>query len=353
MACQPIIANLYIMPFLDITMLAIPPALDRLYDTRLERQGVAAEHRPHYKKWLRFYWDFCHKYHVEPTDRQSFPAFREKLRTKNQSEAQIKQAYHAISLYYETIGSNRPAHEEPLAPSVAPPRAEDTVAVPRNTAPEPAPAKAPVTGRAHPQTAPRLIPTREETAVPARPSFPPHTPLTPPPRRQAAADDAGPAQSETPRSAQISDASSQDNPQSSAGLKVKGASWVGIYDHLDSAIKVRHYSPKTLEAYKHWTQKFQTFTKSKDPQLLSIEDVKKFLSFLAVDRKVAASSQNQAFNALLFLFKHVLEKDFGKIEGVVRAKRRPSIPVVRAIALYKILLLYQPVVIITFPVVYL
>ena len=111
-------------------------------------------------------------------------------------------------------------------------------------------------------------------------------------------------------------------------MKVKGASWVWIYDHLDSAIKVRHYSPKTLEAYKHWTQKFQTFTKSKDPQLLSIEDVKKFLSFLAVDRKVAASSQNQAFNALLFLFKHVLEKDFGKIEGVVRAKRRPYIPVV-------------------------
>ena len=78
-------------------MLAIPPALGRLYDTLRERQGVAAEYRPHYRKWLRFYWDFCHKYNVKPTARQSFPAFREKLRTKNQSEAQIKQAYHAIS----------------------------------------------------------------------------------------------------------------------------------------------------------------------------------------------------------------------------------------------------------------
>ncbi|MGR8981034.1 MAG: integron integrase [Gammaproteobacteria bacterium] len=61
---------------------------------------------------------------------------------------------------------------------------------------------------------------------------------------------------------------------------------------------------------------------------MTIDDVKGFLTFLAVDRKVAASSQNQAFNALLFLFTHVLEKEFGKVEGVVRAKRRPYIPVV-------------------------
>jgi hypothetical protein len=52
------------------------------------------------------------------------------------------------------------------------------------------------------------------------------------------------------------------------------------------------------------------------------------LSYLAVARKVAASSQNQAFNAVLFLFKHVIEKEFGKVEGVVRAKRKPYIPVV-------------------------
>jgi integrase len=55
---------------------------------------------------------------------------------------------------------------------------------------------------------------------------------------------------------------------------------------------------------------------------------KVFLSFLAVDKRVAASTQNQAFNALLFLFNHVLEKEFGKVEGVVRAKRRAYIPVV-------------------------
>jgi hypothetical protein len=50
-------------------MLAIPSDLARLYKTHLVQQGVAVEHRPHYKKWLRYYWDFCHKYALEPRDR--------------------------------------------------------------------------------------------------------------------------------------------------------------------------------------------------------------------------------------------------------------------------------------------
>ncbi len=91
---------------------------------------------------------------------------------------------------------------------------------------------------------------------------------------------------------------------------------------------MRHYSIKTWQAYLHWLTAFQTFTKSKDPRLLTLDDVKGFLSFLAVEKKVAASSQNQAFNALLFLFKNILEKEFGQVEGVVRAKRRAYIPVV-------------------------
>lgn len=53
-----------------------------------------------------------------------------------------------------------------------------------------------------------------------------------------------------------------------------------------------------------------------------------FLSHHAVVKQVSASSQNQAFNALLFLYKHVLKKEFGEIKGVARAKRRPYIPVV-------------------------
>jgi len=111
-------------------------------------------------------------------------------------------------------------------------------------------------------------------------------------------------------------------------LKHAGADWREIYHALETAIKVRHYSSKTLKAYRNWTRQFQNFTKSKDQRMISVDDVKAFLSFLAVRREISASSQNQAFNALLFLFRHVLGKDFGKVEGVVRAKRKPYIPVV-------------------------
>jgi integron integrase len=111
-------------------------------------------------------------------------------------------------------------------------------------------------------------------------------------------------------------------------LKLTNASWKSVFNDLNSEIKIRHYSPKTLKAYTGWARQFQAFTRSKDPQLLSASDVKDFLTFLAVKRKVSASSQNQAFNALLFLFRHVIKNEFGELKDVVRAKRKPYIPVV-------------------------
>jgi site-specific recombinase XerD len=97
---------------------------------------------------------------------------------------------------------------------------------------------------------------------------------------------------------------------------------------LANDIQVRHYSPKTLKAYRQWVRHLHTFTRSKDPAALSSTDVREFLTWLAVHRKVSASTQNQAFNALLFVYRHVLNKEFGKVEGVVRAKRKPYVPVV-------------------------
>lgn len=104
--------------------------------------------------------------------------------------------------------------------------------------------------------------------------------------------------------------------------------WEKVYSTLSDEIKVRHYSPKTLKAYGNWVRKFQQYVKNETPELLTVEEVKLFLTHLAVESKVSASSQNQAFNALLFFFRHVLGKEFGKVDGVVRAKRKPYIPVV-------------------------
>ncbi|MCF6252278.1 MAG: phage integrase N-terminal SAM-like domain-containing protein [Methylococcaceae bacterium] len=107
-----------------------------------------------------------------------------------------------------------------------------------------------------------------------------------------------------------------------------GTSWVFVFDQLVNEIKIRHYSPKTLKAYRGYIRQLQMFTKSKDYQKLSQQDVIDFLTFLAVEKQVSAASQNLAFNSLLFLFKHVLKQEFGEIKGVVRAKRKPYIPVV-------------------------
>lgn len=106
------------------------------------------------------------------------------------------------------------------------------------------------------------------------------------------------------------------------------ADWTSVYNSLDAEIKIRHYSPKTLKAYRGWVRQFQNFTKSNDSKLLCNTDVKDFLTFLAVKRKVSASSQNQALNALLFFFRHVLKTEFGELKDVPRAKRKPYIPVV-------------------------
>ena len=110
--------------------------------------------------------------------------------------------------------------------------------------------------------------------------------------------------------------------------KVEADPWVLAVDGIKNEIKLRHYSKKTMKAYTLWAEKFRYYTKNKLPETLTPYDVKDFLTFLAVKKKVSASSQNQAFHGLLFFFRHVLKKEFGKIEGVVRAKRKPYIPVV-------------------------
>jgi site-specific recombinase XerD len=81
-----------------------------------------------------------------------------------------------------------------------------------------------------------------------------------------------------------------------------------LYDRLTAAIQVRHYSAKTLKSYRSWARQLQGFTRNKPPAALAVDDVKAFRTHLAVDKQVSASSQNQAFNALLFVHDTALQK---------------------------------------------
>lgn len=104
--------------------------------------------------------------------------------------------------------------------------------------------------------------------------------------------------------------------------------WDQVLAKLAGEIKVRHYSRKTLKAYATWARHFQRFLKNKRPEELSTEDVKDYLTHLAVDCHVAVSTQNQAFNALLFLYRHALKREFGELRGVPRAKKSLYVPMV-------------------------
>ena len=78
-----------------------------------------------------------------------------------------------------------------------------------------------------------------------------------------------------------------------------GVSWVFVFDQLVNEIKIRHYSPKTFKAYRGYIRQLQTFTKSKDYQKLTQQDVIDFLTFLAVEKQVSAASQKKIIRPLL------------------------------------------------------
>lgn len=93
-------------------------------------------------------------------------------------------------------------------------------------------------------------------------------------------------------------------------------------------MRFKHYSLRTERTYREWIKRFIFFHGKRHPREMGAFEVERFLSDLAVTRKVAASTQNQAFNALLFLYREVLHEDLGQIGEVERAKRPERLPVV-------------------------
>ena len=106
------------------------------------------------------------------------------------------------------------------------------------------------------------------------------------------------------------------------------ARYAHFLDELRQVLRTRHYSYRTEQTYVDWTRRFLIYAQPPDRQSLEPESARHYLDYLAVKRRVAATTQNQAFNALLFLFREVLKKEFGQIQGVQRAEQRRRLPVV-------------------------
>ena len=265
-------------------MLAIPENVLARFNEVLKQRAVQEAFHVHYRKWLRYFLDFCEKYPPPETKSEQVRLFIEKLKSKKQTPQQCSQAAHAVSLFFE---SQQPINCPPSGtvggknlPSACLPNS---------------PPKARVTKSA----------VTEGIWLPAMPT------------------------------AAVAEPSPSLNPPGGKRYnewrcleKSKSPAWDQAIEILAAEIKVRHYSRKTLKTYADWGRKFQRYLTDKPPEELTSLDVKEYLTHLAVKQRVASSTQNQAFNALLFLFRHVLKKDFGDQRDVPRAKKSKYIPVV-------------------------
>jgi integron integrase len=101
-----------------------------------------------------------------------------------------------------------------------------------------------------------------------------------------------------------------------------------LLDQVREAIRMRHYSIRTEEAYVGWIKRFIFFHGKRHPLEMGQQEITRFLSALAVKEHVSASTQNQALCALLFLYREVLARDIGWLDDVVRARRPRRLPVV-------------------------
>lgn len=101
-----------------------------------------------------------------------------------------------------------------------------------------------------------------------------------------------------------------------------------LLEQVRDVIRRKHFSIRTEQAYTDWIRRFILFHGKRHPREMSEPEVTAFLTHLSRERNVAASTQNQALSALLFLYKEVLKQEIGWLEGVERSKKPVRLPVV-------------------------
>jgi len=103
-------------------------------------------------------------------------------------------------------------------------------------------------------------------------------------------------------------------------------------EQVRAEIRARHYSRRTEAAYVHWIRRFIVFHGRRHPRSLGAPEISAFVTWLAVEQRVAASTQNQALSAVLFLYRHVMRQEVGAVELLPRARMPSKVPVVLTVA---------------------
>jgi site-specific recombinase XerD len=101
-----------------------------------------------------------------------------------------------------------------------------------------------------------------------------------------------------------------------------------LLDQVRDAIRLKHYSYRTEETYVQWIRRYILFHNKRHPNEMGTPEIEAFLTHLAIEGQVAAATQNQALNAILFLYRHVLQRELDRRIDAIRAKRPIRLPVV-------------------------
>ncbi len=276
-------------------MLPISSDILTQFEAILKKQAAPESSHKEYKKWLRYYLDFCGKYPLPDSNLERVKLFIDKLRQKKQTPKKQEQAAHAVSLLFESLN----AETKSATISTSSQYRATTEGLPLQVS----------EAATSPSTPLRIVDfIKWESSNNLSKSEDELLQTT-------SAFIAEPQQPKYAAKAEYAE-------------KSVSPEWDKVISDLAAEIKTRHYSRKTLKTYALWARQYQRFLHHKPPSGLSSTDVKEYLTYLAVECHVAASTQNQAFNALLFLFRHVLKKDFCDMRDVPRAKKSKDIPVV-------------------------
>ena len=101
-----------------------------------------------------------------------------------------------------------------------------------------------------------------------------------------------------------------------------------LLDEVRIDMRTKHYSQKTVECYLSWIKQYIIFNNKTHPEKMGEAEIRKFLNYLAITRHVSASTQNQALQAILYLYKNIIKKEIGWLENLIRAHRSKRLPVV-------------------------
>jgi len=101
-----------------------------------------------------------------------------------------------------------------------------------------------------------------------------------------------------------------------------------LLDQFREALRTRHYSRRTEQTYCQWVKRFIYFHKMRHPAKMGESEINAFLTHLAVKEKISSSTQTQALSALLFLYRHTLDREIGDLGEIIRARKPKRVPVV-------------------------